>query len=75
MISKFHPSLVYKVSCRTSSATQRDPVSKKKERKKEKKKEKQKGMKERKEERQMNLFSFLSLFLTEASLCIFLIAT
>jgi hypothetical protein len=35
-ISKFKASLVYRVSSRTARATQRNPVSKKKERKKEK---------------------------------------
>jgi hypothetical protein len=47
-ISEFEASLVYKVSSRTSRATQRNPVLKKKKTKKQKKKRKKK--KERKME-------------------------
>jgi hypothetical protein len=53
-ISEFEASLVYRVSSRTTRATQRNPVSKKKEGMKERRegwKEGRKGRKERRKER------------------------
>jgi hypothetical protein len=50
--SEFKVSLVYRVSSRTAKATQRNPVSGKKERKKEKEKEKKR--KEKKKQFQDN---------------------
>jgi hypothetical protein len=44
-ISEFEASLVYKVSSRTARATQRNPVSKKKEKKRKEKKRKEKKRK------------------------------
>jgi hypothetical protein len=47
-ISEFEASLVYRVSSRTARATQRNPVSKRKEKKRKEKKRKEKKRKEEK---------------------------
>jgi hypothetical protein len=50
-ISEFEASLVYRVSSRTSRATQRNPVSKEKKRKEKKREEKRREEKRREEKR------------------------
>jgi hypothetical protein len=50
-ISEFEASLVYRVSSRTASAIQRNPVSKTKQRKEKKRKEKKRKEKKRKEKK------------------------